>query len=288
MIGHTWCFSECFGQALKRGIINQEHSLIEENFMSVSFDRAVEYYDQTRGFPPGVEVHAGAAIAKAGGFTGSEQVLEIGVGTGRIALPVAPHVQRYFGIDISTQMMNRLLSKRTNEQISLTQGSATQLPFPDAGFDAAVAVHIFHLIPDWQQALTELRRVLKPDGRLIHCWNDDDQAWDIESLFKQLFPEGESAVQVERPGAKGKTFLEDSGWHMGIEETYSYTVERTPAIALDMLRGRKWSRTWQMSDEQIAAASEGLEQALKQKFADIHQPVSVTTTFHARVYTPPR
>src|SRR5690242_11658674 len=137
--------------------------------MSVSFDRAVDYYDQTRGFPPGVETQAAAAIARAGGLNGSEKVIEIGVGTGRIALPVAPYVNHYVGIDISIPMMKRLLSKRGTEPVSVTEGSATHLPFPDATFDAAVAVHIFHLIPDWQQALAELKRVLKPDGRLIHC-----------------------------------------------------------------------------------------------------------------------
>ena len=58
---------------------------------SVAFDRAAGYYDNTRGFPAGVEGEIGALMAQAGDLSSASRVLEIGVGTGRIALPVAPH-----------------------------------------------------------------------------------------------------------------------------------------------------------------------------------------------------
>src|SRR5215218_7987283 len=96
---------------------------------SIAFDRAADYYDQTRAFPPGDEKRAAALLARAGGFTTADHVLEIGVGTGRIALPLAPHVGAIFGIDLSLPMMQRLASKRTGEAIYLTHADATRLPF---------------------------------------------------------------------------------------------------------------------------------------------------------------
>src|SRR5262245_32739176 len=115
---------------------------------SVSFDRAAEYYDQTRGFPPGVENPATALFMKAGNLTSHSRVLEIGVGTGRIALPLVSQVGSFFGIDISPAMMHRLRSKPGGEKIALIQGDALHLPFADASLDAVVAVHVFHLIPN--------------------------------------------------------------------------------------------------------------------------------------------
>jgi ubiquinone/menaquinone biosynthesis C-methylase UbiE len=252
--------------------------------MSISFDRAADYYDETRGFPPGTETQAAATIARAGGFSGGEQVLEIGVGTGRIALPVAPYVRRYFGIDISTQMMNRLLNKRGDEPISLTQGSATHLPFPNATFNAAVAVHVFHLIPGWQQALSELARVLKPDGRLIHCWNNNDQVIDIQALIKSRGDDGRAEVV----GARGTTYLEDLGWQAGVEEVCSFTRQQRPVDVLDQMRRRVWSRTWRLTDDELAERLKVLQEALEEQFSDIHAPVEVESTFHAKVYAPPR
>ncbi len=132
--------------------------------VSVSFDRAADYYDATRGFPPGGEQAIAHLFTQAGGLSGGSLVLEIGVGTGRIALPLARHVRMLVGVDISRQMVNRLLAKRTDEPVYPVLADATRLPFADHLFDAAVAVHVFHLISAWQQALDELARVLRPDG----------------------------------------------------------------------------------------------------------------------------
>ena len=48
---------------------------------SVAFDRAAEYYDQTRGYPPGEEKGVAAIIAQAGNLKADSRVLEIGIGT---------------------------------------------------------------------------------------------------------------------------------------------------------------------------------------------------------------
>src|SRR5690606_5862653 len=106
------------------------------NSQSVSFDRAVEYYDHTRGFPPGIEPHIAALFVGAGGLSSQSRVLEIGVGTGRIALPLARHVGAYFGVDLSAGMLGKLRGKQQSEPIHVAQGDITQLPFAAASFDA--------------------------------------------------------------------------------------------------------------------------------------------------------
>jgi len=157
---------------------------------SITFDRAAEYYDQTRGFPPGEEKAVAAIIAQAGNLNRQCRVLEIGVGTGRIALPLAPLVGDYCGVDLSRPMMERLRAKQKDETVYLTQADATRLPFPDNSFDATVVVHVFHLIPAWQDALAELGRVLRSGARLVHCWSKDSH----NDVFRPLWEAWNAAL----------------------------------------------------------------------------------------------
>ena len=97
---------------------------------SVSFDRAAEYYDETRGFPPGQEQPVAALMAQAGGLNSTSRVLEIGIGTGRIALPLALHVGEVVGVDLSRPMLNRLRAKQTTEPVEVTVGDADSIALP--------------------------------------------------------------------------------------------------------------------------------------------------------------
>jgi ubiquinone/menaquinone biosynthesis C-methylase UbiE len=248
--------------------------------MSISFDRAAEYYDETRGFPPGEEKGAAEAFVRVGKFDGSQRVLEVGVGTGRIALPVAPQVAAYMGIDISTAMMGRLREKQQNERVLLTQGDATRLPFPTASFDAAIAVHVFHLIPGWQNALQEVKRVLRPGAPLLHGFNADARPLDMHEVLSAKF--GTRAA-----GTRSKAFLEDAGWQMVEEEIHRYTLSRRPLGMVETFRRRLFSATWDLSDEDMETRAQYLEQVIRERFPDPNQPVEVEARFHVKVYLPP-
>ncbi|MBN2305526.1 MAG: class I SAM-dependent methyltransferase, partial [Anaerolineae bacterium] len=95
---------------------------------SVAFDRAADYYDETRGFPPDQQPPIAALIARAANLTRASRVIEVGIGTGRIALPLAEHVRAITGIDLARPMLNRLRAKRTAEPVHIAQGDITRLP----------------------------------------------------------------------------------------------------------------------------------------------------------------
>ncbi|HEX5455368.1 MAG TPA: class I SAM-dependent methyltransferase [Stellaceae bacterium] len=105
-----------------------------------------------------------AALAAAHGV-----VLEIGVGSG-LNLPLyAGAVRRVVALDPSPALL-RLARSRVKEApvpVSLVQGSAERLPFPEATFDSLVMTWTLCSIDDPRSALIEMRRVLKPDGRLL-------------------------------------------------------------------------------------------------------------------------
>jgi ubiquinone/menaquinone biosynthesis C-methylase UbiE len=96
-------------------------------------------------------------------------VLEIGVGSGLNLRFYGPPVDRVCGIDPSPELL-RLASKRSADTyvpVSLIRASAEQLPFANAIFDTIVMTWTLCSIPHPLAALTEMRRVLKPGGRLL-------------------------------------------------------------------------------------------------------------------------
>ena len=102
-----------------------------------------------------------------------ERVLEVGPGTGYYSLDAAGWVAPGGTLDIfdlQQQMLDHTMhraAERGVENIAATQGDARRLPYPDARFDAAYLTAVLGEIPDQDQALRELTRVLKPGGRLV-------------------------------------------------------------------------------------------------------------------------
>ena len=96
-------------------------------------------------------------------------VLEIGVGSG-MNLPVyGSAVDRVCGIDPSPELLDRARERvaAARVPVSLAQAPAEQLPFRDAAFDTLVMTWTLCSIPNPSAALNEMRRVLKPGGRLL-------------------------------------------------------------------------------------------------------------------------
>ena len=102
-----------------------------------------------------------------------QRLLEIGPGTGLQSLHVAPQLGaggELAVVDIQQQMLDHVMARaarRSVGAISPHLASAEALPFPDDCFDAAYLVTVLGEIPRPAVALAELRRVLKPGGRLV-------------------------------------------------------------------------------------------------------------------------
>ncbi|WP_405974448.1 methyltransferase domain-containing protein [Streptomyces sp. NBC_00988] len=102
-----------------------------------------------------------------------ERILEIGPGTGLQSLHVAPQLGatgRLDIVDVQQEMLHHVLRRAGAQGIGgivPTLADAHRLPFGDGTFDAAYLVTALGEIPDPVVTLTELRRVLKPDSRLV-------------------------------------------------------------------------------------------------------------------------
>lgn len=96
------------------------------------------------------------------------RVLEVSFGTGYLLAQYADRFETY-GIDYNPRMvaLARQNLARHGLQATLQQGDVATLPYADAVFDSVVNTMAFSGYPDGRQALAEMGRVLKPDGRLI-------------------------------------------------------------------------------------------------------------------------
>jgi ubiquinone/menaquinone biosynthesis C-methylase UbiE len=108
------------------------------------------------------------------GIQPGEHVLDVGCGTGTLALEVARRAGRagrVTGIDPSTEQITRARSKvaRHNVPIEFQLGVIEQLPFSDRSFDVVLSTLMMHHLPASlkRQGLAEIARVLKPGGRLV-------------------------------------------------------------------------------------------------------------------------
>src|SRR5262249_5378637 len=99
-----------------------------------------------------------------------ERVVEIGFGPGVAIQLLADKVSHVAGVDPSCMMLRQAEQRNAaairGGRVTLRRGLADHLPFADAGFDAALAVNSMQLWPDAAAGLRELRRVLRPGGRV--------------------------------------------------------------------------------------------------------------------------
>ena len=113
-----------------------------------------------------------------------QRVLEVGVGLGATLEVLAGRLEggQVLGVDVSARLLG--LAGRRAPQARLVFGSVTELPCRDASFDWAVATYTLDLLPSpaIPAALSELRRVLRPEGRLVLCSLSEGQTW-LESCL---------------------------------------------------------------------------------------------------------
>jgi SAM-dependent methyltransferase len=155
------------------------------------------------------------------------RLLEVGVGTGRIALPCP--CTAVVGVDLSLPMLARCRAKAAAAGLApppVVRADATRLPLGDACVDAVLEVHVLHLVPAWELALAEARRVLVAGGLLLHGGGGRHQRGS-GSPHDQVIGRFEELV-----GAAGRPRL--------VGASHEQVLERLEAMAPG---SRSWSRS---------------------------------------------
>ncbi len=107
-----------------------------------------------------------AMLALAGDVTG-RRILDAGCGAGPLFAALRDRGAIVTGFDSSAGMLEQARRRLGDDADLLVAALGSPLPFPDGTFDDVTASLVLHYLEDWGPALAELRRVLKPGGRLI-------------------------------------------------------------------------------------------------------------------------
>jgi len=246
---------------------------------SLSFDHAADFYDATRALPDHAIAGLTDALLHELHAVGAPRALEVGVGTGRIARPLAARGIRVSGIDIAPRMMHRLAEQlgpqHTPPDLILADGTA--LPFASHSFPAVVISHILHLIPDWQRAVAEILRVLSPGAVLLSTYeeNDGPSDWDpsaakwTEMLDARAYIRPRTRANSESINAA----LTAAGGACEAATAAEWDETSTPGQELDYARNRIHSWSWEIPDDIFLDCLPEFERWALDTFGDLQRPL---------------
>jgi ubiquinone/menaquinone biosynthesis C-methylase UbiE len=146
--------------------------------------------------------YACPAIVDLAGDVAGHRILDAGCGSGPVAETLRERGAVVAGFDSSAGML-ALARRRLGDSVVLERAElGGSLPFADAGFDDVVASLVLHYLEDWTTALAELRRVLKPGGRLIVSVNHPFVSQMVAPPGTDYFATRSTSEMWELGGAK--------------------------------------------------------------------------------------
>jgi len=253
----------------------------------VDFSQNAKAYDDRHGAVLDADVVD--RIALAAGLPPDAAVVDVGAGTGRVAIAMAITGRRVIAVDPARPMLDTLRSKAKELSVCVVVGEGARLPFPAACADAVVLARTMYLMPDWREVIDEALRVLKPGGRVLHEWGNGsaDEDWvKIREKLRWLF----EATGVEtpfHPGARseeevhrllierGASHLEDVHVGGGTTMTLGDFVRRIVA--------GEFSYTWEVPADVRPPCLSELERWARASF-DLDRPAVIPRDVNWTIY----
>ncbi len=198
----------------------------------------------------GADLEQLAAIARA---HAGAQVLDLGCGAGHVSFFTAPHVARVVAYDLSADMLGVVAgeaARRGLSNVDTQLGAAESLPFDDATFDLVFSRYSAHHWADVGAALREMRRVLKPGGRVVIC--------DVASTGQPLFDTYLQAVEVLRDTSHVRDYAASEWLAMAAGAGFSVASLTPRTLELDF---KTWT-TRMRTPESMQVAIRALQTAM--------------------------
>jgi demethylmenaquinone methyltransferase / 2-methoxy-6-polyprenyl-1,4-benzoquinol methylase len=188
------------------------------------FDRIAPVYDaMNRIMTAGLDVRWRRLAAQAAVRPG-DRALDAACGTGDLALAdLKAGASRVTGLDFSERMLER--ARRKSSAVEWVQGDMLALPFADDTFDAATVGFGVRNVADLELALRELRRVLRPGGRLAILEITQPRG-ALRPFFSLWFDRVVPALGKVLPGGSAYTYLPASGKRSPDAETLAELMRR--------------------------------------------------------------
>lgn len=220
------------------------------------------------------------------------RVLEVGIGTGRIARPLAERGVRVCGVDIAPRMLARLREQLTPKDVApdLLLGDATRLPLAERAFSVVIVCHVLHLVAGWEAAIDEMRRVLAPGGVLLHFVNDyrgEDRWQAAQEMLDRLLGERGFVRSHRLENEEIDAALAACGGSCRTVTIAEREDVWTPAQMLDVARHRVNSWTWEIPEKLLAECLDEVEPWARQRFGGLDTQMSSAVAYRLQVWSFP-
>jgi SAM-dependent methyltransferase len=211
---------------------------------SLSFDRIADRYDETRG---GLERGRRCADAVEPLFAYQGRTLELGVGTGAVAVALRGRGREVVGVDVSEPMLRRA-QERLGPRVALAD--VQRLPVATASVDDAYACWVLHLVSDVSATLAEVRRVLRPGGRVVVVTTrPTNPRSDVDRVMTEIDLALHAGGARQDDPARLESLAVDLGFVVrpgGVVGSDEQTL--SPREQADRLEQRIYSFTWDIDD----------------------------------------
>lgn len=188
--------------------------------------------------------------------------LDMGSGTGRMTPSLAGAFGGpVYGVEPSERMRAQALANASHPAVTYAAGSAEAIPLPDASCDAALLFFVWHHVADHARAAAELRRVVKPGGKLFVQGNFSDRMPDV--WWFRVVPEWWRVDRAQFGSHDDVTGdFAEAGWTLAAREEVTWLRSATLAEDLERLKLRAVSVFEYLSDEVVEAGFARIEEAL--------------------------
>jgi len=191
------------------------------------------------------------------------KILDVGSGTGFIALLLAEYGHSVTGVDVAEEMLAHAREKADRQKLNVTfqYGDADELPFEDNVFDAVINRHVFWTMPDPEKAAAEWVRVLKPGGKLVIIDGD----WNHFSPWKMIW---KAAATITVRLTEGAYSSSKSHGLRDFEKKLPLRSQKRPEADLRILRalGMKEAETVSFKDPRAHGLLDNLKYGYYQRF----------------------
>jgi len=216
-------------------------------------------------------------------------IIDVGAGTGRVALALASNGFQVVAVDPAIPMLQTMQRKSGEALVLAVAAEGTRLPFRKNSADAIVLARLVYLVADWQRLLREAREVLRHGGILFHEWGNGDagEAWvQVREKARSLFQE--AGVETPfHPGARSEIEVESCLLDLGFHRREQIEAGVGPAITLadflNKMQSGEFSYIWNVPKNAQDFCLPQLRRWCESKF-DVYQPAPMPAEIRCVVY----